>query len=120
QESGPTSSGFNGDGLIQLPPPAAPPMPPTGRPGAPAPPSPAAQLEMMRKSRVNTLKQDFVKLTLGMFATSFSSAPLTFSLGGKAEAPQGTADVIDVKGANGFALQLFINSQTHLPIMVSW
>jgi|SRR5579862_111279 len=123
QESGPTSSGFNGDGLIQLPPPAAPPaMPPgaaAGRAGAPGV-SPEAALEMMRKSRVNALRQDFVKLTLGMFAGSFPGAPVTFSLAGKAEAPQGTADVVDVKGANGLSLQLFINSQTHLPIMVAW
>lgn len=66
------------------------------------------------------VKQDFVKLTLGMFATSFSSYPLTFSVAGQAEAPQGRADVVDVKGPNNFTLKFFINSETHLPIMVSW
>jgi hypothetical protein len=113
QESGPTSTGFNGDGLIQLPPPAEPP-PQTARPAtAPAPPDP-------RKARVVSIKQDFVRLTLGMFAGSFTTYPLTFVRAGRAEAPQGTADIIDVTGAGNFALRLFINSQTHLPIMVSW
>lgn len=73
-----------------------------------------------RKARVISVKQDFVKLTLGMLATSFSAYPLTFTFVGQAEAPQGKADVLDVKAAPNFALRFFVNSQTHLPIMVSW
>ena len=38
QESGPTTSGFNGDSLIQLPPQVGPPA--GGRPGGPPPPHP--------------------------------------------------------------------------------
>jgi hypothetical protein len=113
QESAPTTSGFNGETLIQIPPFTAP-----ARAGAPAPT--AAQLEAASKARVTPLKQDFVRLTLGMFATSFSSAPLTFTLAGQAEAPQGKADVLDVKGPGNLAMRFFINSETHLPIMVSW
>jgi hypothetical protein len=71
-------------------------------------------------ARVNNVKQDFVRLTLGMFAASFSSYPLTFSYVGRAEAPQGKADIVDVKGPANFALRLFVNTETHLPIMVSW
>src|SRR5579871_2388031 len=77
QESGPTSSGFNGDALIQFPAPPVPVMP-AGRAGAPGM-SPEAALEAMHKSRVNTLKQDFVRLTLGMFATSFPGAADVFT-----------------------------------------
>jgi hypothetical protein len=75
-----------------------------------------------RRARVNTVKQDFTKLALGMFATSFSSFPLTFTRAGQAEAPQGKADVVEVKGPDGsnFTARLFVNSQTHQPIMVSW
>jgi hypothetical protein len=146
QESGPTSSGFNGDSLIQLPPPEPPPQAaaPGGaaRPaasggtplrgaapaaavaaGAPAPSGPAGSTPAPpdpRRERVASLKQDFAKLMLGMFAASFASYPLTFARAGQAEAPQGTADIVDVKGAGTFALKFFINSQTHLPIMVSW
>ncbi len=65
-------------------------------------------------------RQDFAKLTLGMFAASIDSYPLTFTLDGIAEAPQGKADIIDVKGPGNFAAKLFINEETHLPIMVSW
>jgi hypothetical protein len=102
QESGPNASGFNGDELIVDPPPPAP------------MPDPA------RKARVGTLKQDFARLALGMFAGSFPAYPLTFSYVGTAEAPQGKADVLDAKGPDGVTLRYFIHSETHLPIMVSW
>jgi len=150
QESDPTSSGFNGDQLIQIPPPPPPraggPPPGSGREGA-APPvaaAPPAAAEAgragapqpvsgapargggppidPRRARVNTVKQDFAKLTLGMFAASFPSYPLTFTRAGQAEAPQGKADVLEVKGPDGsnFSARLFVNSQSHQPIMVSW
>jgi len=114
QESGPTATGFNGDELVVDPPQVTPPAPP----GAPAP-NPA-MLEAARKGRVTTVKQDFARLALGLFASSFSSYPLTFTYVGEAEAPQGKADVLDGKGPNNFTLRLFIHQQTHLPIMVSW
>lgn len=120
QESGPTSTGFNGEELIQLPVPVMPTPPPgMARAGGPAGPPAPAQLEAARKARVVAAKQDFVRLALGMFAGSFSSYPLTFTYVGEAEAPQGRADVVEGKAAN-FSVRLFVNSQTHLPIMVSW
>ena len=115
QESGPTTIGFNGDELIQLPVPPPPPIPAVpGRAGGPA------QVDAARRARAVGVKQDFVRLTLGMFAGSFSSYPLTFTYAGQAEAPQGKADVIDVKGPANFALRFFVYRETHLPIMVSW
>ncbi len=128
QESGLTSTGFDGDALLQWPPaePAAgvaakkPSAATQAAGGAPAATSPSAVPPDPRLARVVSIKQDFVRLTLGLFAASFASYPVTFSAAGQAEAPQGRADVIDVKGAGTFALKLFINSDTHLPIMVSW
>lgn len=147
QESGPTTNGFMGDALIQWPPPATPaagrsPGPPAkpapGGAAAPAPPvaassvappsapssAPAAKPPATPPdpgaARVASAKQDFVRLTLGMFAASFPTYPMTFSLAGQAEAPQGTADIVDAKGAGTFALRLFVSHETHLPIMVTW
>ena len=123
-ESGYSTSGFNGDGLIQLPVPTAPPaMAMIARPGGPPPPTSeqlAAQQAAQRKSRVTTLKQDFTRLTLGMFAGSFSSYPLTFTRIGIAESPQGKADIIQAKGPDNFSARLLINQDTHLPVMLTW
>jgi len=65
-------------------------------------------------------KQDFVRLTLGIFAQSFASYPLTFTYFGVAEAPQGKADVLDAKGPDNFTIRFLVNQMTHLPVMVSW
>ncbi len=116
----PTSNGFSGDALIQDPPPSPMPVSPTPPSAAPGAPSPQAQLDAARATRVTSMKQDFARLTLGMFASSFSSYPLTFTYAAQAQAPEGKADVIDVKGAGNFSARLFINSETHLPIMLSW
>ena len=115
QDAGPSTSGFNGDTLIQVPPPAVPPA----RAGGPPPPT-AAQLDAQSRARVLTVKQDFARLMLGMFASSYSSYPLTFSYVSEAEAPQGKAHVLDAKGPSNFAARLFIDAQTHLPLMVTW
>jgi hypothetical protein len=117
QESGPTTVGFNGDNLIQLPPQVGPPA--GGRPGGPPPPTPE-QLDAARRARVAGVKQDFARLMLGLFAGSFDSYPLTFTYAGQAEAPQGMADVLDVKGPANLVMRLFVYRDTHLPVMVTW
>ena len=114
QDTGPTTQGFNGNALVQIPPQAT----PAGRVGVP-PPSPEQQAAALQ-ARIDGLKQDFARLMLGMFATSVSSGPGTFVYAGQAEAPQGMADVINVTGPAKFVARFFIDSQTHLPLMVTW
>src|SRR5436190_6671475 len=104
QDADPTTQGFNGDSLLQFPPPAP------GRGGPPAPP----------QQRLNAVKQDFVRLTLGMFAASFSSYPLTFKYAAVGEAPEGKADVLDVTGPANFTARLVVQQTTHLPVMLMW
>jgi hypothetical protein len=121
QESGPTASGFNGEEWLQDPPPPAPPAAPAGAAPAGAPGgAPAGPRPNPAAARVVALKQDFTRLTLGMFATSFPAYPLTFTYVGEAEAPQGKADVLEAKGQGNFTIRLFIDKTTHLPLMVSW
>lgn len=120
QESDPSIVGFNGGELIQFPVPTLPTLP--ARAGGPPAPT-TAMLEAARAARLGNVRQDFARLTLGLFASSFSSFPLTFTYAGLAEAPQGKAHVLDVKGApnlSSFSGRLFINAETHLPIMIAW
>lgn len=92
---------------------AAPPAGPAGIPGGRGPaPDPM-------RARLMIVKQDYTRLALGLFAAS-NASPLTFSYAAVAEAPQGKAHVLDAKGEGNLALRFFINSETRLPIMVSW
>ena len=113
QDAGPSTAGFVGDALVLIPRP----VPPPPRPGAPAPPP--GQMEGALRARMMTAKQDFARLMLGMFATSFPSFPLTYVHVGMAEAPQGKADVIEVKGPANFMARLFV-ADNGLPIMLTW
>jgi hypothetical protein len=176
EDTDPTSAGFNGDALIQIPPPPAMPAGRGGPPGAPppagatppagapagatppaaaapptgapppagAPPAgarppagamppgaagpgamamggrggPGAMMDP-RRARLTSVKQDYARLALGLFANS-PAFPLTYSYAAVAEAPQGRADVLDVKGEGNFTARLFVHSETRLPIMVTW
>jgi hypothetical protein len=39
---------------------------------------------------------------------------------GTAQAPEGTADVLEVKPASGVPTRLFLDPTTHLPLMITW
>jgi hypothetical protein len=81
---------------------------------------PPEQQAAVRQNLLKSSRQEFARLTLGMFASSLKGYPLTFTYAGQAEAPDGKADVIEVKGEGDFAAKLFIDATTHLPLMLSW
>jgi len=92
---------------------------PGGTPTDPEKMTPEQKAEFDQK-RLLANKKEFAKIALGMFAASPAAFPLELSDGGQAESADGKADVIDVKGEGGFVARLFIDSQTHLPLMLSW
>jgi hypothetical protein len=90
-------------------------------PGGPVDPekmTPEQKAEFERQ-RVLANKKEYARLALGLFAAS-PGFPLEFAYAGEAEAPDGKADVIDVKGPDNFAARLFVDQTTHLPLMLSW
>jgi hypothetical protein len=138
QDTDLTVTGFRGDDLIQFPPPppgrpGGPPGPPAGRAangGAPSPGRGSAQPPDGRgpggpplspaQQRLTTIKQEFARLMLGVFATSFRTYPLTFKYAAEGEAPEGKADILDVTGPVNFAARLVVQRDTHLPVMLMW
>ncbi|MGH9409114.1 MAG: hypothetical protein ACRD1V_06640 [Vicinamibacterales bacterium] len=126
-----STTGFNGDAPIQRfssPPsqggvmmfrmggPGAPPPGPDGKPAELTPEQKAA----MSKAAVRSATVDVSRLMLGWFAMAFPSLDATYTYAGEAVSPDGKADVIDVKGADGFAARLFIDEQRHLPLMLTY
>jgi hypothetical protein len=119
------TSGFNGEGLIEVV--DTPPsmgggmfitrMSGTAPGGMQATPE---QIEVQRKALLASNKREFARLALGMFAASSPVFPVEFTYAGEAESPDGKAYVIDVKGADGFAARLFVDSKTRLPLMLTW
>jgi hypothetical protein len=119
------TTGFNGDGLIEVvdtPPQMGGGMVITRMAGA----GPAGlqatpeQIAAQQQAILVSNKREFARLSLGIFAGNPAAFPLEFTYAGEAEAPDGKAQVIDVKGAGGFAARLFVDAKTRLPLMLSW
>lgn len=112
-----TDQGFNGTTLLRgsrtfnAPPGAVirtPPPPPRGS---------DAEAQALRAARA-----DLARLSVALLLRAPASQPMDFTYGGQAEAPDGKADVIDVRGRDGdsFAARLFLDSATHRPLMLTY
>ena len=71
-----------------------------------------AEAQALRNSRA-----ELARLSLAFLLTA-PSIPLEFAYGGEAEAEDGKADVIDVKGPGSFAARLFLDKTSHRPLML--
>lgn len=68
----------------------------------------------------NAARAESARVMLGWVASTLTSFPVEYSYAGEAESPDGKADVLDVKGANNFAVQLFLDQKTHKPLMLTY
>ena len=84
---------------------------PPGGPGGPAPDP--AEAEKRRTTMFKAEMERWMFVLLGS-----PSGEVTYA--GEAESPDGKADMIEMKDARGQALRLFVDQQTHLPLMLSY
>ncbi len=92
-------------------------------PGGPMPsgekPSPEEQ-ERIDKQMLRNARADISRLMLGWFGSTHPALPAEYTYAGEAESPDGKADVIDAKTADGFSARLFVDRETRLPLMVTY
>jgi hypothetical protein len=81
-------------------------------PGPPAHGS-DAEAQALRNSRA-----ELARLSLVLLLAPPPSMPLEFAYGGEADAEDGKADVVDVKGPSSFAARLFLDKTSHRPLML--
>jgi len=67
-----------------------------------------------------TTREEFARLSLGVFAAATAAFPLTFTYAAEAEAPEGKADVLAVAGPANFAARFLVQRETHMPVMLIW
>jgi hypothetical protein len=63
---------------------------------------------------------DLARLLLGLVAGTQPGLPVTYTYAGQAQSPDGTAHVIDVAGPEDFKARLFIDTATHVPLMLTY
>ena len=112
-----TSQGVNGDQLLR----AARTF--NAPPGAiirtPPPPAKGSEAEAQA---VRAARADLARLAIALLLRAPGEPPVDFTYGGQAEAPDGKADVLDVKARDNsaFAAKLFLDTTTHRPLMLSY
>ena len=84
------------------------------------PGGPGTDPQKARATLQQGVRSDFARLLIGWLLTTPSSFPVEYSSAGEAESPDGKADVLDVKGAGGFAIRLFLDQKTHRPLMLTY
>lgn len=72
------------------------------------------------KMATQRLRAEMARYLLALLAAPPADFPIEFTYVGEATADDGSADVIDATGPDGFAARLFLDKQTHLPLMLSY
>ena len=72
------------------------------------------------KQALQRNQAELARLLLGLLGSTQSSFPVTYTHAGVAESSDGKADIVDVKGPDNFAARLFLDVQTHLPLMLTY
>jgi hypothetical protein len=72
--------------------------------------------ERLREQQRRTRQAELARLVLVWLLSA--DGPVAWI--GTAQAPEGTADVLELKPANGAPTRLFLDPSTHIPLMITW
>lgn len=79
-------------------------------------PAPAIDPERLKELQLRNRRTEVARLLLAFLL--HTDGPVAWI--GTAQSPDGTADVLEVKTADGTATRLFLDSNTHIPLMMTW
>lgn len=72
------------------------------------------------QERARQMRAEMARYLLALLLGAPPDFPLQFNYAGEATADDGSADVIDATGPEGFSVRLFLDKQTHLPLMLTY
>jgi len=78
------------------------------------------QLEQQKRAVLRGSRTEASRLMLGWFAMAHPASKVSYTYLGEAESADGKAYVINVKNDDGFEARLFVDEDTHLPMMVTY
>ena len=87
--------------------------------GGGAKPTPE-QLEKIEREGAQRFRAEYARYVLALLLTAPTGYGLEFSYAGEAVADDGRADVIDATGPENFTVRLFLDKETHLPLMLTY
>jgi hypothetical protein len=78
------------------------------------------QMEKIEREQAQRFRAEYARYVLALLLTQPSGYSLEFTYAGEAVADDGRADVIDATGPENFAARLFLDKETHLPLMLTY
>lgn len=77
-------------------------------------------MEKIEREQAQKFRAEYARYVLALLLNAPSGYGLEFNYAGEAVADDGRADVIDATGPEGFAARLFLDKETHLPLMLTY
>ena len=71
-------------------------------------------------ARTQALKAQFARYLIAWTLSPPASSQMQFTYAGEAEAPDGRADAIDGKGPDNLTVRLFLDKESHMPLMLAY
>lgn len=81
---------------------------------------PGNALEPAAAARKRNFIDSFARFALAFTLSAPANFPVSFVYAGRLEAPGGMADALQGVGPGDFAVRLFLDSKTHLPLMMNY
>ena len=78
------------------------------------------QMEKIEREQTQRVRAEYARYLLALLLTQPSGYGMEFNYAGEAVADDGRADVIDATAPEGFAARLFLDKETHLPLMLNY
>ena len=78
------------------------------------------QLEQQKRVMLRGSRAEASRLMLGWFAMAHPASKVSYAYLGEAESTDGKAYVINAKNDDGFETRLFVDEDSHLPLMVTY
>jgi hypothetical protein len=72
------------------------------------------------RESVRAARHELSRLMIGWLATTPATTNAEYTDAGVAESPDGRARIVDVKDAHGLSVRVFLDEQTHLPLMLTY
>lgn len=88
--------------------------------GGPPPPMGRRDDDKFKAMDLREARAEFARQMLVMLLTGPDALNLEFQNAGKAESDDERANVLDIKGAEGFSARLFLDEKTNLPLMLTY
>jgi hypothetical protein len=78
------------------------------------------EMEKIEIEQALRFRAEYARYLLALLLSSPSGYDIEFNYAGEAVADDGRADVIDATGPENFAARLFLDKETHLPLMLTY